>query len=181
MRARFGPILLLACALAGAAPAPRAIDAWRSSAQFSVSHVWVERVKGTVPILSGSVELAPGSEIPTSAAAVLDATRIKTDEPDRDRALESPDFFDVKNFPTWTFASTKIVPKNETAFEMDGDLTIHGVTQPEVLNVTVGGTPEHPEYRATAEIDRHAFKMSVTRLDPTIGDTVDIALDIVLR
>jgi len=76
MRVRIGTPVVLALLLAGAAPAPHAIDVKKSSAQFSVSHVWVENVKGTVPIIGGSVALAEGSEIPTSATAVLDATRL---------------------------------------------------------------------------------------------------------
>jgi len=173
--------LILACALLSAAPAPRAIDAAKSSAQFSVAHIWVERVTGTVPILSGGVSLAPGSVIPQSATAVLDATHITTGEPDRDRSLESPDFFDAAKFPQWTFTSTRIVPKGPAMFEMDGDLTIHGVTQPERLDVTVIGDPAHPEYRAKAQIDRHAFEMIRTRLDPTIGNIVDITLDMEVK
>jgi polyisoprenoid-binding protein YceI len=173
--------LVLACALLSAAPAPHAIDAAKSSAQFSVAHIWVERVTGTVPILSGGVSLEPGAMIPQSASAVLDATHITTGEPDRDRSLESPDFFDAAKFPQWTFTSTRIVPKGPDTFEMDGDLTIHGVTQSERLDVTVIGAAVHPEYRAKAQIDRHAFGMIRTRLDPTIGNIVDITLDIVLK
>ena len=146
-----------------------------------MQHIWVERVKGTVPILSGSVVLGPGSVIPISVNAVLDATRIATEEPDRDQALESPDFFDAKKFPMWTFFSTRIVPRGPNAFEMDGNLTIHGVTQPEQLNVTVSGDAANPSYRANGQIDRHAFGMTRTRLDPTIGGTADITLDVTLN
>ncbi len=173
--------LLLIATLAAGAPAARAIDPARSTAQFSVQHIWVESVKGSVPILSGSVLLGPGSVIPTSVSAVLDATRIATDEPDRDRSLESADFFDAKKFPSWTFFSTKIVSRGPNAFEMDGNLTIHGVTQPEQLNVTVSGNLAHPRYHAEAQIDRHAFGMTRTRLDPTIGNTADITLDVTLK
>jgi polyisoprenoid-binding protein YceI len=174
-------LLLLACALFGAGSSPRAIDVGKSSAQFSVAHIWVERVTGTVPILSGGVSLDPGTVIPENVTAVLDATHITTGEPDRDRSLESPDFFDAAKFPRWTFTSTRIAATGPVSFEMDGDLTIHGVTQPERLDVTVIGDPAHPEYRAKAKIDRHAFGMIRTRLDPTIGNTVDVTLDIVLQ
>lgn len=170
-------ILLLA-----AAPAQvRQIDIARSSATFNVQHIWVENVTGTVAIERGSVTLEPDSMIPQAAAAVLDATRIKTDEPDRDRALMSPDFFDAAKYPRWTFTSTKIIPKGANAFEMDGDLTLHGQTQPEVLEVTVTGTPAHPHYHAVGHIDRHAFGMAHTRLDPTIGSVVTITLDVELE
>ncbi|MGC9992758.1 MAG: YceI family protein [Candidatus Cybelea sp.] len=173
--------LVLACALLSATPAPRAIDAAKSNAQFSVAHIWVERVTGTVSILSGGVSLEPGAVIPQSATAVLDATHITTGEPDRDRSLESPDFFDSAKFPRWTFTSTRIVPTGPASFEMDGDLAIHGDTQPQRLDVMVIGDPAHPEYRAKGQVDRHAFGMVRTRLDPTIGNIVDIRLDIVLK
>lgn len=168
-------------ALLAVAPAARAVDVARSSATFSVQHIWVENVTGTVPILHGSVTLATGTLIPQAVSADLDATRIKTDEPDRDRALTSPDFFDTEKFPQWTFTSTNIVPKGAMAFEMDGDLTMHGQTQREELDVTITGTPQHPHYHAVGHIDRHAFGMVRTRLDPTIGSTVLVTLDIVLE
>ena len=182
MRAKIAITLMsLVATLAAAAPAARAIDPAHSHAQFSVSHIWVERVTGTVPIVRGSVMLAEGSAIPTEVTAVLDATRLLTDEPDRDRALKSPDFFNTDKFPQWTFASTKVVPASARAFEVDGNLTIHGVARLEHMNVTVSGTPADPVYHAITQIDRHAFGMAVTRLDPTIGGTVDVTLDVALH
>jgi len=173
--------LTLVFTLMGAAPQPRAIDLAQSRAQFSVSHIWVEHVTGTIPIVDGSVTLAPGSLVPTGATASFDPAKVSTGEPDRDRSLASPDFFDAQKYPRWTFASTSVVSKGSDAFEMDGDLTIHGVTRPVRLNASVLGTPAHPEYRATGQIDRHQFGMAVTRLDPTIGTTVDLTIDVALK
>lgn len=170
--------------LAGAAAVtetPRAIDPVHSRATFSVQHIWVQRVTGSVPIVNGTVMLAAGSRIPAAAHALLDAARIATGEPDRDRSLESADFFDVQRYPQWSFTSDRILPRGDAAFEMDGDLTIHGVTRPERLNVTIDGTGADAVYHATAQIDRHAFGMTTTRLDPTIGASVDVTLDIALK
>lgn len=171
----------LATLLLAQSPAPRTIDVARSTARFTVSHIWVERVSGSVPIVDGSLVLPSGSSIPSSVSATLDATRVDTGDPDRDRSLESPDFFDAKNFPRWTFVSTTIVPEANGGFTMDGNLTIRGTTRPEHLHVTVSGTAAHPEYRASGRIDRHAFGMPRTRLDPVIGDEADVALDIILQ
>jgi polyisoprenoid-binding protein YceI len=157
-----------------------AIDPSKSIATFSVTHIFVEHVTGTVPIVSGSIDVPDGSTIPTHVEATLDPTRFKTDEPDRDAALQDPDWFDTKRFPTWTFASTKIVPTAK-GFTMDGNFTLHGVTQPEEINVVVGGTPDHPTYLGTLQIDRHAFGMSKTRLDPVIGNLVDVTLAIKVK
>ena len=180
----FAVILAVVSALAQPARAQtqtHSIDVSTSKASFCVSHIWVERVCGTVPIESGTLTLAPASSLPSSVTATLDATKILTGEPDRDASLRSPDFFDTQRFPRWTFASTKIVPRSANTFEIDGELTIHGIARPEKLEASILGDAPHQRYRATAEIDRHAFGMPLTRLDPTIGGTVDVTLDVELK
>jgi polyisoprenoid-binding protein YceI len=166
---------------ADAATTTRAIDPARSKAQFAIQHIFVDRVTGTVGVRSGSVAFASGSDVPTSVTAELDPSRIHTDEPDRDASLEGPDYFDVKTFPTWSFASTRIVKTGTQTFEMDGTLTMHGVGNPEQFTVTIGGTSADPTYHAIATIDRHAFGMKGTRLDPVIGNTADVTLDVALK
>jgi polyisoprenoid-binding protein YceI len=165
---------------AGSVPV-RIINSAASTATFSVEHIYVERVNGSVPIVQGEIYLQQGTVIPLGVYAVLDPTKIKTGEDDRDGALQSPDWFDTKKFPTWTFQATKIVPSGTSAFSLDGTLTIHGVARTEHLDVTVSGTPEHPHYHAVGKIDRHAFGMHVTRLDPVVGNDVDVALDVTLQ
>lgn len=155
-----------------------AIDPVHSKAQFSVQHIFVEHVTGTVPIVSGTIDLPAGSMTPTSVSAVLDPKKFHTDEPDRDAAMQTPDWFDTPKYPTWTFTSTKITPTAK-GFTMEGMLTVRGVAQPEVLTVVASGDPSHPHYVATGEVDRKAFGMAVTRLDPVIGNPVDVTLDIV--
>lgn len=159
----------------------RRIDAEKSRAQFSVEHIYVETVTGTVPIIQGTVDLAPGAMVPSNVSATLDPTKIKTGEDDRDGALQAPDWFDTKAFPTWSFTSTKIVPKSSREFELDGVVTIHGVAVPERFNAVVSGDAAHPAYRATGTIDRHAFGMAKTRLDPIVGGEVSVTLLIALK
>jgi polyisoprenoid-binding protein YceI len=158
-----------------------AIDTAKSKAAFSVTHVFVDRVTGTVPIVGGTVVLAGDSAIPENMTAELDPGKVTSGERDRDASLVSPDFFDAKTFPTWTFASTKITQQSATAFGVDGTLTVHGVSAPEHLDVTVRGDAAHRTYHAVGHIDRQAFHMAVTRLDPVIGQIVDITLDITLK
>jgi polyisoprenoid-binding protein YceI len=175
------PFVLLAALLIAQAGDLRAIDPAASTAHFSIAHIFVSHVVGTVPVVSGTVTLAPGERVPTRVDAVLDATKLRTDEPDRDASLESPDYFDTKQFPVWTFASTAITATGPDAFAMDGQLTMHGVTQPEHLDVTIAGDAAHPRYHVTGQIDRRAFGMKGTRLDPVIGTIADVTLDIALR
>jgi polyisoprenoid-binding protein YceI len=175
------PILLIAVLLSSLAATTRAIDTTASRATFSVQHIYVEHVTGTVPVASGVVTLSEGSVVPIAIVATLDPARLRTGDDDRDGVLQTPDWFDTKRFPAWSFASTRIVPDGSGRFGVDGILTIHGVGVPEHLDVTVAGDAAHPRYRAVARVDRHAFGMTVTRLDPVIGSTVDVTLDIALK
>lgn len=184
--ARFAVTFALsAAALGGVAlgddSTPHAIDVARSRATFTISHVFVEHVSGSIPIISGTVTLRPGSAIPVSVVAVLNPGKVSSGDPDRDASLASPDFFDARKFPTWTFASSKITPHGKDGFGVDGTLTLHGATEPEHLEVNVVPDPAHIAYHATGEVDRRGFGMAVTRLDPVIGTTAAIVLDIVLR
>ncbi|MBV8354816.1 MAG: YceI family protein [Candidatus Eremiobacteraeota bacterium] len=159
----------------------RTIDAGASKASFGLQHIFVERVTGTLPIIGGTLTLASGSAVPTSITALLDASKIETPEHDQTACIRSADYFDVKRFPDVKFSSTKIVLSGPDRFEVDGMLTMHGVAQPEHLDVTVEGEEVHPRYHAVGRIDRHAFGMKGMRLDPVIGSMVDVTLDIALK
>lgn len=157
-----------------------AIDPVHSTATFSVKHIFVSHVMGTIPIASGVIRFCHGNDVPTDMYATLDAAGVKTDKPDRDAALRGPEFFDTARYPRWTFASTRVAPV-PGGFSVWGLLTIHGVTQPEFLSVVTIGSKTKPHYRATAQIDRHAFGMARSRLDPVIGSHVEVTLDIAVQ
>ncbi len=79
-----------------------------------MQHIYVTRVNGTLPIVGGTVTLPPNGMLPVAITADLDPSKVSSGDPDRDGALVSPDFFNVKAFPTWTFTSTKIAPVSAT-------------------------------------------------------------------
>ena len=69
----------------------------------------------------------------------IQADSVDTGSGMKNGKLKGKDFFDVKNNPTITFKSTKIVQTGPDAFEVDGNFTIRGVTKPEKLSLTVSG------------------------------------------
>ncbi len=116
------------------------IDSAHTAAQFSVRHMMVSNVRGQFNSTTGSVTW-DGKDFSTALVdVVIDAASIDTREPKRDAHLKSADFFDVARFPTLTFKSTKVEPAGQGRLRVTGDLTIHGVTRPVVLDVT-GPTP----------------------------------------
>ena len=103
----------------------------------------------------------------------------------RDAHLKSPDFFDVEKFPTITFKSTKITKTEGNNVKMEGDLTIHGVTKPVVVNVeqtpdTLAGGKTIRGFTATTKINRKDFGLNWNRTIEAGGVMVgeDVAITV---
>ena len=119
----------------------------------------------------------------------IDAASVDTREPDRDKHLKSPDFFDVAKYPTITFKSTKVEPAGPGKLKVLGDLPIHGVTRQVTLDVT---TPKEPikdpwglqrsAVYGTTKINRQDFGVKWnSALDAggvAVSDDVNITLDV---
>jgi len=76
---------------------------------------------------------------PTTAVLDLkiEADSVDTGSGMKNGKLKGEKFFYVKNNPTITFHSTKIVQIAPNNFEVDGDFTIRGVSNPEKLTMTL--------------------------------------------
>lgn len=70
--------------------------------------------------------------------------------------LKSADFFNVREFPTATFKSTKIESTEPGKAEVTGDLTLLGTTKPVTFPVTIAGGKMTGEFT----IDRTIFGMT---------------------
>jgi polyisoprenoid-binding protein YceI len=158
------------------------VDTVHSNVGFSITHIYVEHVTGSVPIVTATVMLPSESMVPTSIIATLDPKRIETHDPDRNGVLQGPEWFDTKRFPTWNFTSKAITGKTDgSGFIVNGTLTMHGVTQPVTLDATTTNTKRDLQVHATGHVDRHAFGMRITPMDGTIGNDVELSLDIELQ
>jgi polyisoprenoid-binding protein YceI len=168
-------------ATASAATTTWTIDPNHTAAHFSVRHLMVSNVRGEFGNVTGTVTFDDQDPSKSTIEATIDATTVNTRVSNRDNDLKSPNFFDVAKFPTITFKSTKVRAAGENKFDVDGDLTIHGVTKPVTLQVeatpaiqTKGGERRGAE--ATTKLSRKDFGVSS---DPAIvGDEVQITLDV---
>ena len=139
---RLGSALILLGAAAFARPAAAdtaewALDGAHSRVGFSVSHLVVSSVSGRFKQMSGKVELDEANLTKSQVDITIKVDSIDTDEPNRDKHLRSPDFFDALKYPTMTFRSTKIAKAGGNKYRLTGDLTLHGVTKPVTLDATV--------------------------------------------
>jgi len=191
MRVRFTPAALTSLALSSLASASNwQIDPAHSAAQFSVRHMMVSNVRGEFGKMSGWVNLDDKDISRSTAEATIDTTTINTREPKRDTHLKSPDFFDVEKYPTMTFKSTSFKKVAPEKYKVAGDLTLHGVTKPVVLDVAASDTvsklqgQERRGATATTTLNRKDFGLIWNKPVETggvmVGDEVVITLDLEL-
>jgi polyisoprenoid-binding protein YceI len=108
------------------------VDASHSKLRFSVTHMMVAETEGKFKVFDGSARSKTDLDFTNADINfTADASSIDTDDPKRDGHLKSPDFFDVEKHPTMTFKSVSMKPtgKGKTSYNLEGDLTMHGVTK----------------------------------------------------
>jgi polyisoprenoid-binding protein YceI len=97
-------------------------------AEFKVKHMMITNVKGQFSGVSGTLSLDEQDATNSKVEVTIPGATTNTREPDRDTHLKSADFFDVENFPTLSLKSTGVIRRPDDELEVEGDLTIHGVT-----------------------------------------------------
>jgi polyisoprenoid-binding protein YceI len=133
--AAFGAALSTA---ASAAVETYAIDPVHSSVGFSIRHI-LSKVPGRFTQFNGTITVDRDNLENSSVAATINIGSIDTDNEKRDADLKSASYFDAAKFGTMTFQSKSWKKTGENAFDVTGDLTIHGITKEVVLKVNLLG------------------------------------------
>lgn len=163
------------------------IDPAHTSIEFSVRHMMVSTVKGQFEKVKGSLELDDKDVTKSTVEVTIDLGSVNTHEPKRDGHLKSADFFDTAKFPTATFKSTKVQKAGKNKLKVTGELSLHGVTKPVVLEVegptdaykTPFGTTVRGVH-ATAKLDRKDFGIGWNKVLDNGGVLVgnEVSLDL---
>jgi polyisoprenoid-binding protein YceI len=163
------------------------IDKAHSDVTFQVRHL-ITRVSGRFSDYSGTIEFDADNPSQSKVELTIQAASIDTAEAKRDEHLRSDDFFAVEKFPTLNFRSTKISPRGDDTYDVEGDLTIHGVTRQVVLPVTHLGTAKDPwgneklAFEAETKINRKDYGLNWNAALETggflVGDEVKISLQV---
>ncbi len=138
-----------------AAPAPRsaalstlsgtyALDTTHTRIGFMARHAMVTKVRGAFNEFEGTATLDFDDVSRSSASVTITAASIDTRQAQRDAHLRSNDFLAMDEFPTITFVSTAARRTDGDEFELDGDLTVRGVTRPVTIPFTFEGTAVDP-------------------------------------
>lgn len=182
------PLLAQAAAIPGTADPARvvagtyAVDSAHTQVNWSVNHLGFSLFDGSFADPTGSLVIDPRRPQDARLTITIPMTKVVSTSSVLDDHLRRADFFDVAKFPTATFVSTRVQPQRQRA-RITGDLTLHGVTRPVVLDARFVGAGNNPRgtkalnigFQATTRISRSAF--GITYGVPGVGDAVDLSIN----
>ncbi len=171
-------------ALAQASASTWAVDPAHSEVDFSIRHMGLSNVHGHFGSVKGTIAYDAANAAHSSVNVTIDVTSVDTGNSARDNDLKSDNFFDVARFPTATFTSTSVT-KNGSRLTVTGNLTLHGVTRPVTLDVSVPVTAVspmdhklHSGYEAAATLNRFDFHIGSKYPTAILGEDVPLTIDL---
>ncbi|MEN9684307.1 MAG: hypothetical protein RLZZ28_93 [Bacteroidota bacterium] len=119
------------------------IDASHSEITFKVKHMMITNVSGSFTQFDATMETEAADFSDAKISFEADVNSVTTNSEQRDGHLKSDDFFAADKFPKISFQSTGLSKKGDE-YELGGNLSIRGITQPVHLKVEFGGTMTDP-------------------------------------
>lgn len=165
-----------------AAPVTYNVDPTHTYPSFAADHmgglsVW----RGKLRTSSGTIVLDREAKSGT-VKIVIDTTAVDVDMDKLNEHIKSADMLDVAKFPTATYEGTLSKFKNGEPTEVDGNLTLHGVTKPVKLTINTFLCKQNPMSHkdvcgadASATINREDFGVSYGK---AYGFLMDVKLQI---
>lgn len=142
------------------------IDPVHSFIIFRVKHMNTGFAYGRFNSFSGTIVVDEKNPANSSIVLEIDANSVDTGNSQRDDHLRNPDFFNARQFPKIIFKSTRVRKISNTIIEVQGNLTIRGVTRPLMVRVTFTGKGRNPRgqeiigFETTFTIRRSQFNIN---------------------
>ena len=164
-----------------AAPVKYEIDPGHTHVFFSWTHFGFSHPAGRFDKVEGDFRFDAADPTKSSLTVTIPISSIDTGVAKLDEDLRGADFFDAAKFPTATFKSTHVRRVGAHGLKVDGTLTMHGVTKPALLDVTINKIAMHPMAgRAAAGFDaRTMVKRSdfgIAKYVPNVSDEIAITI-----
>jgi polyisoprenoid-binding protein YceI len=148
-------LLVLACWLTVSGTANAAdtyvADPVHSSLIFRIKHLRTSNFWGRFNYISGAFALDDANPAASQFSFEVKADSVDTANGKRDAHIKSPDFLNVVQYPTISFQSQSVT-KSGAAYQVTGDLTLHGVTKSITVEVTPSGSGKDQMGNAIAGI-----------------------------
>ncbi len=140
------------------------VDPAHSKLGFTVTHMSMSEVDGDFKKFDATITSSKPDFSDAVFEMTADVASINTENDMRDGDLKSEHWFDAAKYPTLTFKSTSITKVNAKNYKLKGNMTIHGVTKPVALDLTLNGVgkdarTQKPKagFKVTGAINRTNF------------------------
>ena len=176
-------LVFSAVAQAQAAPEVYAYDPLHTQVLFSINHMGYTNVHGRFNKLKGGFTLDEQNPETATADITIDAASV--DLPDATWMEHTREkFLEPEKFPIITFKSTGVKRTGDKTATMTGNLTLHGVTRPITLMVTLNNIGINPMmqsqkdagFTVTGMIKRSDF--GIAAYIPMVGDEVALTIEV---
>lgn len=155
-----------------------ALSSENTTIQFVGTHVGdkPDPRKGQFSEFSGTMVADPAAGSVTSISVEIQTASLSTEIEKLTNHLKSPDFFDVRQFPTATFESTSITPGEGDTVTVTGNLTLHGETREIEFPATVTVNDDGVTLESSFTIDRTQFGMDygLEQVEKEVAMTVTV-------
>lgn len=188
MKRRVALILAALPLIASAAMESYPLDPYHTYPAFTVEHWGLSMMRGQFDRTTGKFSFdraakTGSTELTIETASITTGDNVKGSRPQsRDDHLRSGDFFNVKEFPTMTFKSTKVNFSGDLPSSVEGNLTLLGVTKPLTLSFErfkCGQNPFSKKDRcggnAVGKFKRSDFGMKYAI--PGVGDEINLSIE----
>ena len=177
-------LIVLAAPLAGAQSSTWTADPAHSDISFSITHMGISTVRGRFGSFKATIVMDDADIAKSSVNATIDVSSVDTSQSARDGDIKGAGWFNVAAFPTATFSSTSVV-KSGDHLTINGNLTLHGVTKPVILEADgptgpIAGMDHKPHagFTATTTINRADFGIGSKFPAAMVGDSVKLQIDL---
>lgn len=176
---------IIALSAGAALPASAAetykLDPAHTAVTWSLSHFGFSNPSGKFMNVDGTLSLDQKDPAQSKVEVKIPVDLVNTGVPKLDEHLKGKDFFDTATYPEAVFVSNKVEVTGEKTAAVHGSLTLHGVTKPVVLNVTLNKVGENlfkkqtAGFSASTTLKRSDF--GITTYLPGLGDDVKIEIE----
>lgn len=175
-------LLITAATPAIGADTAYTLDPGHTQVQFSWNHLGFSNPGASFDDISGTLRWDAADVTKSSVKVSIAVASVHSHVPLLDQKLKSDEFFAAGTFPNITFASTRVERAGGTdRFKVTGDLTVHGVTRPVVLDVVINHSGMYPMvevpavgFDATTRFRRSAF--GVAAGVPLVSDEIRVQI-----
>ena len=167
-----------------AGPVAYRIDPTHAQARITWNHMGLSRPGATFETIEGVIRIDAANPANSSVSVTNPVSGADTGVPALDAMFQGADFFDAERHPNITFVSREVrFTGLGNRFEVDGDLTVRGVTRPVTLDAVLNGSGPNPMtgapsvgFSASTTLKRSDFGLGVAL--PMVGDEIDVQITV---